>query len=610
MVTQGSGQPTAHPRPVLRFGDLVIDGTARRVTVGGIELPLSRLELDLLVTLAERPGRVFSREELLRSVWQSRSEWQSSATVTEHVRRLRVKLATMPLSHVRIAAVRSIGYRFEVIDGDELVDPLAHQGLTHSSLTIDGESIVDASGAAIDLFGADDLDDVVGRSLLDLIAGRSMSTVRTRLERSEADELLPPDRVWLRRLDGRELLADISTVPIDRDDRIHHRVDLWAVPDDDPANVRKRALGIQSEVADAVLILDPAWRVQTLNSAAEVMYGWSESELVGRPLDDVMPFLGAEGFESMARQITENGHWHGDVVQPRRDGTSFPVRASATLISEDDRHVAGIVLVCRPHRSRSFDDSDGPDVGSDVADALVGDQFLAYYQPIVNLETHRVIGVEALARWHHPTQGLLFPGRFLETMERSGDVVTLGRQIMRQSTAQVADWHAQGHRLDLAVNVSAQQLIGGGLADDIAGALLAAELDPAHLIIELTETDLIADVTAAAQVLDQITATGVQMAIDDFGTGWASLTYLKRFPVSVLKIDRSFTSGLLDRPNDIAIARSIIALGAELDLVVVAEGIETVAQEAALLDLGCSIGQGFLYAKARPASAPVDRLED
>lgn len=603
MERPGSVEHVDEPTAPLRFGGLVIDRTTRRVTVDGVQLDLPRLELDLLITLAEHPDRVFTRDELLRTVWRSRAEWQSAATVTEHVRRLRTKLTRSPSLPVRIASVRGVGYRLEPIEADAMADPLALQGMTHSSIVIDGEAIVDASGAAIDLLGADDLDDMVGRNVLDIVAVRSLPEARVRLERRAADQLLRPERVWLRRLDGRELLADISTVPIDRDGRIHHRIDMWPVPDDDPANLRKVALGITSEVEDAVLILDADWRFRTVNAAAESMYGWRESELVGRPMNEVLATIGIDDIAAVDRRLEQDGHWHGDVVQSRRDGTTLQLRASATLIGQDDRHLAGIVLVCRPHRSRILDGGDGPDVAADIASGFEGDQFHAYYQPIMNLETHRTIGVEALARWHHPTEGVLAPGRFIETMERSGDVVRLGRQMLMQSMEQVAAWHAQGSSVDLAVNVSAQQIIGGSLADDIASTLAITGLDPAHLIIELTETDLIADVTAAAQILDQITATGVQVAIDDFGTGWASLTYLKRFPVGVLKIDRTFTSGVVDRPEEIAIVRSIIALGCELDLVVIAEGIETVAHETALLELGCSIGQGYLYAQAQPADA-------
>lgn len=589
----------------LRFGALEIDRRSRRVTIGGVRLDLPRRELDLLLTLAEQPEKVFTRDELLRIVWQSSSDWQSSATVTEHVRRLRHKLAATPTLPVRIASVRGVGYRLEAIEGDTLTDPLALQGMTHSSLIVDGETIVDASGAAIVLFGADALEDLVGRGVLELVASRSLAQARVRLEHRAADDLLPPGRLWLRRLDGRELLADASTVPIDRDGRIHHRIDLWEVPDEDPANLRKVALGITSEVADAVIILDRDWHFQTVNAAAETMYGWLESELVGRTMAEVLPGIDDDVIAVIDHRLEEDGHWHGDVAQTRRDGSTMQVRASATLIGEDHGRLAGIVFVCRPHRARLLDGTGGPDVSGDIESGLLGEEFHAHYQPIVNLESHRIIGVEALARWHHPTEGVLAPGRFLEAMERTGSVVRLGRRMLAESAEQVMAWRDEGFAIDLAVNVSAQQLIDGSLIGDIAGGLAITGLDPTNLIIELTETDLIADVTAAAQILDQITATGVRVAIDDFGTGWASLTYLKRFPITVLKIDRMFTRGVIDRPNDIAIARSIISLGAELDLVVVAEGIESRAQETAMLELGCSIGQGNLYGVAQPAATMV-----
>lgn len=592
----------------LRFGNLVVDRRARRVFLQGDRIDLTRREFDLFVLLAENPERVFSRDELLRAVWQTNPAWQSSATITEHVSRLRRKLGSDRSLSFRITSVRGIGYQFESLGpaAQPDTDPLSEHGTTHCFLIIDGNQIVVASRAALDLLGAGTAEAVVGHQTLEFIADRSKPVVHQRIERRAADQLPRPETVWLRRLDGREVLADISTIAITWEARLHHQVDLWPVPDLDGAQLRKAAIGITSEVADAVIILDASWQVQTLNAAAEMLYGWREHEAAGQPLLDVIPStMSPPEWAGIAEILIRDGHWHGDAEQVRRDSTTVQVHISAALMGEEIGHRAGVVLVSRPIRTTIGGSTDGPDLGAEVAPAIDAGEFHPYYQPIVNLETRRVIGVEALARWHHPIRGVLGPTSFLGATERTGDIIRLGRQLLSESCIQVAEWRRTGLDIDLAVNVSAQQLLGGTLVDDVASTLAASGLEPEQLIIEITETDLIMDVNRAAQHLHEMADRGVRFAIDDFGTGWASLTYLKRFPVHALKIDRTFTLGVQDKPSDIAIVRSILSLGNELDLLVIAEGIETIDQESAMRELGCWIAQGYLFAEPRPAADAV-----
>jgi len=203
-------------------------------------------------------------------------------------------------------------------------------------------------------------------------------------------------------------------------------------------------------------------------------------------------------------------------------------------------------------------------------------------------------GRDALVRWNHPERGLLLPGSFIDAAERSGVILELGRVVFDTACRQAAEWRRGGSDLGVAVNLSTKQFADVALFDNITEVLTASGLDPRALWLEVTETALVED-------LDQAT-------IDDFGTGWASLTYLKQFPVHVLKIDRSFVAGIDHNPQDAAIARSIISLGEELDMIVVAEGIETLAQQCALQTLGCSVGQGFLYGRPLPAAeVPIER---
>ena len=182
-------------------------------------------------------------------------------------------------------------------------------------------------------------------------------------------------------------------------------------------------------------------------------------------------------------------------------------------------------------------------------------------------------------------------------------IVELGRIVFDKACRQTAEWREAGLDLEVAVNLSSKQLADAALFDDITTTLAASELDPHALTLEVTETALVEDVDLAAEALLRLTGLGIRVAIDDFGTGWASLTYLKQFPVHALKIDKIFVDGVDHDPQDAAIARSILSLGRELDLQVVAEGVETFAQQTALRALGCSIAQGYLY--GAPTLAPA-----
>lgn len=589
----------------------MLDRAARTISVRGKRIETTRREFDLFDLLASNPGRVFSRDELLREVWHSKSEWQSTTTITEHIRRLRSKLGPESDASFQIVTVIGAGYRFEAHAIDELTEAgsSSQDETTQCFAIVDGALIVVASPAMVELFGAASAEDLVGHQLTDFIATRSMAAAEHRIESLSANQSPRPETVWIRRLDGAEYPAEVSSIPITYDGRLHHQTNFWPLAENLRTHLRKVALGITSEVADAVIILDPSFRMLTLNQAAEVLYGWTEVEATEKTPRELIPWAAHDvDLAGIQKILTIEGHWHGDVEQVRRDGETIRVHMSAATMGEARGHDAGVVLVSRPARVAPLS-GDEEDLSEEVGPAIDAGEFHPHYQPIVNLETRRVIGVEALARWHHPTRGVLGPSTFLTTAERTGDIVRLGRQLLIEACEQAVAWRHEGRDIDLAVNASAQQLLSGTLVDDVTATLDAAGLDPERLLIEITETDLIVDVTRAASLLRQLTDRGVRVAIDDFGTGWASLTYLTRFPVHALKIDRTFTLGIHDQPSDIAVTRSIISLGDELDLLVIAEGIETVEQETAMRELGCWIGQGYLYGHPLPSSDTVLTLD-
>ena len=238
---------------------------------------------------------------------------------------------------------------------------------------------------------------------------------------------------------------------------------------------------------------------------------------------------------------------------------------------------------------------------SALAKALRAEELDLHYQPVLELESDRLIGMEALVRWRHPDRGLLLPGEFVPLAEDGRLMVPLGRWVLQTACSQIAAWDdGADPRVGLSVNVSLAQLNHDGLYDDIADALARSGMSPERLVLELTETALLSDAGGTARRLNKIKRLGVRLAVDDFGTGNASLRHLARFPIDVLKIDRSFVAEIVDDQRQAAIVRSIVDLGRDLGMEVVAEGIETAEQERELVALGCRLGQGFHL--ARPAA--------
>jgi diguanylate cyclase (GGDEF)-like protein/PAS domain S-box-containing protein len=240
-------------------------------------------------------------------------------------------------------------------------------------------------------------------------------------------------------------------------------------------------------------------------------------------------------------------------------------------------------------------------------------EVVPYFQPIVDLEGGQVVGFEVLARWLHPDRGLLVPGQFLPIAEDAGLMVELGGRILRDSLAQLAHWRAGGLPFAdcaLSVNVATQQLIDGTFLELVHDALGQTGIDAGSLWLEITETALMADTKAAGNALRDLRGLGLHLSVDDFGTGYSSLTYLKRFPVESIKIDRSFVGGLGLEADDTSIVEAVVRLGHSLGLTVVAEGVETPLQLNRLRELGCDKGQGYLFGRPRPASITATERAD
>jgi diguanylate cyclase (GGDEF)-like protein len=316
---------------------------------------------------------------------------------------------------------------------------------------------------------------------------------------------------------------------------------------------------------------------------AILVRGASEPDLVVERLFDVLatPVL-LEGKRlhlraSVGVATTDSGH---DLLR-NADLAMYAAKAAGTnryAVFTDDMHVHALARLDRREQ---------------LERAIENEELVLHYQPIVDLDLGRVAGFEALVRWQHPSRGLLGPGEFIPLAEETGLIVPLGRWVLREACRQATTWAGAPY---LSVNVAGLQLEQPGFEDEVAAALEDGGLGAGRLMLEVTESSLVGDLEA--ERLQALRRLGVRLAIDDFGTGYSSLSYLRKFPMDVLKIDRSFTR---DACDDNALLEAIVAMGESLGLVLVPEGIEEPEQADALRALGCRLGQGFLFGKPVPA---------
>jgi diguanylate cyclase (GGDEF)-like protein/PAS domain S-box-containing protein len=249
----------------------------------------------------------------------------------------------------------------------------------------------------------------------------------------------------------------------------------------------------------------------------------------------------------------------------------------------------------------------------DLRRAVEQGELAVYYQPIVCLTTGKLVGFEALLRWHHPHQGFISPDRFIPLAEETGLILEIGKFVLQQACTQLHQWHQQFVArlpLKISVNLSSRQLSDPRLVEQILEILATIGLQGYHLCLEITESLLMQNPDSVASMLQQLNAHQIQLAMDDFGTGYSSLSYLHRFPMQVLKIDRTFVQRLGTETEDLEIIRTIVTLAHNLGRTVVAEGIETEEQLKQLRTLGCELGQGYWFAKALSSEAASQLLTD
>jgi diguanylate cyclase (GGDEF)-like protein/PAS domain S-box-containing protein len=244
---------------------------------------------------------------------------------------------------------------------------------------------------------------------------------------------------------------------------------------------------------------------------------------------------------------------------------------------------------------------------TDLRKAIHRKEFVTHYQPIVSLKTRSVVGFEALIRWNHPQLGLIYPGSFISIAEETGLIIPITRLVLQEACSDLKSWQKQVQhlqKLTMNINISSKHFLLPSLLDDLKDVLDNTGLPPDHLKLEITETALMEDVEETVRHVNRMRDYGLQIVIDDFGTGYSSLSYLQRLPIDTLKVDRSFVSRIQNTPDgNRNIVEAIISLAHRLDMIVVAEGVETLEQYTILLSMKCQFGQGYLFSK------PIPKLE-
>jgi EAL domain-containing protein (putative c-di-GMP-specific phosphodiesterase class I) len=334
------------------------------------------------------------------------------------------------------------------------------------------------------------------------------------------------------------------------------------------------------------IILDP---IEDVDDARRI------AERIGSEMRAPFPMGGREWFISASLGIAVGRPGRSTPGEMLREAEIAMVRAK----SDPSRRYA----LFEP--SMSDQTMDRIDMENDLRRAIERGELRVHYQPLIDLTTDRILGFEALVRWQHPVRGLVPPLAFIPLAEETGLILPLGRWVLETACRQSSRWRdsrPNGPRLQMSVNLSARQFAQPDLVDQVESILAETGMDPTTLELEITESVVMDQSEVAVRTLGRLRDMGVKLVLDDFGTGYSSLSYLKHLPLDTIKIDRTFVAGL-ESEVDRAIVDAVIALAHGLHISVVAEGIETEGQFEALREMGCDIGQGYLFARPLPAEA-------
>jgi PAS domain S-box-containing protein len=470
------------------------------------------------------------------------------------------------------------------------------------AVTMDGV-VVSASKPTLELVADGRPDLLIGHQVLDFVVPASTPQAEDRMRRIRIGEWPAPETIGIRTVDGSVVDVEVSSVPTLWDGQVATQLTLrpraCAL-----AEIVRHGSALAGPADHAVIIADLDFTVVSWNAAAEELYGVPQEEAIGRPVGDVVgsEMRPAERESAIAR-LSIHGAWTGAAIHQHADGSTLDIVASTRLVHDAARQPIGVVAVNRLAGDEAEHLAASELAVVEAIDAAIEhDQLEVHYQPIVSVADGTTTKVEALVRWRDPERGIVLPDAFIPIVERSPLITRLGATVLRKAVGQLAEWRAGGATdLELTVNLSARELTDPDLASRVNRVLLEHGVPAEALWFEVTETALADDEEAALAGLRALRSLGVRLALDDFGTGFGHLAHLRRYPVQALKIDRSFISGMHTSANDAAIVRSVVGLGRELGLAIVAEGVEAPQQHEDLAALRCEFAQGWLFGRPEPA---------
>src|SRR3569833_1379495 len=381
------------------------------------------------------------------------------------------------------------------------------------------------------------------------------------------------------------------------------------------ARLREEVFLLESQMdmlPDSIYFKDRESRFTRVNRATAMLFGVEEpNEVIGRTDFDYFTDEPAAKAYRAEQEIVRTGlplvnveekatkpdgsiRWVSPPKKALRDADTAMYRAKANgrsrhQVFDVDMHQRAVSLLR---------------LETDLRRAIERQELVAYYQPIVDLETKALRGFEALARWKHPTRGLIMPDVFIPVAEETGQIAAIGDWMLAEACRQMRVWqdrHPRNPPLHISVNVSTRQLAHANVPEQVERILNETGLHPSSLTLEITESALMQNLTTSAAVIQKLNAMAIRLHIDDFGTGYSSLSYLQNFPIHTLKVDKSFVTRMGDAPKQGEIVRAIVSLAQNLGMEVTAEGVETADQAQPLQSLNCTRAQGYLFSRPVPA---------
>ena len=459
-------------------------------------------------------------------------------------------------------------------------------------------TIVAASPPAVVLMGAQNQEELLGRHVFEFVTPDSALKAQGRQIAIRTGGWPHPEIVDVNTISGAVLSLEVTSTPAFWKGALASQMTL-RLAQDRWAEIVRFGTELTRSMSQAAIITDVDYKIVAWNEEATQLYGWTREEVIGKTVYDVLPSAGTETELAIARHdLQTNGRWEGLVTQARRDGSLVTVAAVTQVIHDHEGNPIGVVSLNDPLLQPVSTQEANPILLDELETAIAHGELQMAYQPIFDA-IGNVAKVEALVRWQHPVRGLLMPDVFIPAAEGNPVMGSLTGEVLRQSCTQVASWRDHGMpTLELTVNVSGSELADPSLVERVKAAINSSGLPANALWLEITETALAKDAAAAGDGIAQLCAFGVRIALDDFGTGFATLAQLHQFPSHALKIDRLFVDGITTADSgDAAIVRSVLALGNELGLDVIAEGVETQGQRDALIGMGCEFFQGYFFAR-------------